>query len=375
MQLKKVFFMMIIVIINSCVGNHSDMRVIDMERIDGVSQQQEFSTTDVFEKITFVPLETTDAGLLRDVSDLRETAQYLFITSDNGLYQFDVHGKFIRKIGQIGQGPGDYAGITAFDIDESQQTLFIHDYMQQKIIKYSFDGAFIESYRIPVFVDGMTYMRLAKQGELLYLNNTNSFRPDVFILNDSKKELVTIAEKERPIVAGEGQRDGNKVTYVFRNSIYFKHAFNDTVFKYDESKISPAYLLKASQYYYSFADLDFNNSRVTSGRKITMRSIIEFDSGLFVFYEITNYDIATRADRTKYYLLYHNHHAGVTTINAVFKHNETDLASFDGQSLFFAGKGNNIYSVIDALEIVTHPNPPVSVNEDDNPVLIRYTLK
>jgi hypothetical protein len=59
---------------------------------------------------------------------------------------FDKNGKFIRKIGRLGAGPGEYLSIYDFCIDKERKEVYILDSGKGKIHKYDFEtGKYISS--------------------------------------------------------------------------------------------------------------------------------------------------------------------------------------------------------------------------------------
>lgn len=95
-----------------------------------------------------------------------------------GLYVFDLRGNYIRKIGNIGQGPGELFDYTDFDVTPDR--ILILDNISQKINIYSHEGVFIESQK----VEPMT-MNIAtdKDSNVLWLDrgNVTSFKSDPLV--------------------------------------------------------------------------------------------------------------------------------------------------------------------------------------------------
>jgi len=67
---------------------------------------------------------------------------------NNCLYMFTLEGKFIRKIGTPGQGPGDLLRPKYLFID-SEGDLYIYEDMNRRISIFSKVGKFINSFRLP----------------------------------------------------------------------------------------------------------------------------------------------------------------------------------------------------------------------------------
>ncbi|KXU51105.1 hypothetical protein HMPREF2533_00135 [Bacteroides fragilis] len=71
--------------------------------------------------VEYVKLETQDSILVGDIKQLKRTEKFVFIYSrnQNHVMMFDTSGRFIRKIGRVGQGPGEVTNINFFTVSDS----------------------------------------------------------------------------------------------------------------------------------------------------------------------------------------------------------------------------------------------------------------
>lgn len=84
--------------------------------------------SDIVKDVEYVKLETQDNILVGDIKQLKRTEKFVFIYSRNQRHvmMFDTSGKFIRKIGRVGQGPGEIANIDFFTV--SDNLVFIYPF-------------------------------------------------------------------------------------------------------------------------------------------------------------------------------------------------------------------------------------------------------
>ena len=77
--------------------------------------------SDIVKDVEYVKLETQDNILVGSINQLKRTKKFVFIYSwhQNHVMMFDTSGKFIRKIGRVGQGPGEIANIHCFTVSDS----------------------------------------------------------------------------------------------------------------------------------------------------------------------------------------------------------------------------------------------------------------
>ena len=117
-------------LLSACGGGSSqtqgEVAIIDLET--AFQNPQELSLTELGEKMTYVPLETTDESLVKlgSSSKMIVTEQYIFVGETGAaLLAFDRGtGKFLRKIGSVGQGPGEYSGSTDVEVDDEAKRIY-----------------------------------------------------------------------------------------------------------------------------------------------------------------------------------------------------------------------------------------------------------
>lgn len=94
-------------------------------------------------------LETTDESLLARVSKVvsYKNEYYLLDRSQKRLYVFDGNGRYMRCIGAVGAGPGEYVHLSDFTIDEENGRVAILD-APSNIYLYDLQGNFLESKKL-----------------------------------------------------------------------------------------------------------------------------------------------------------------------------------------------------------------------------------
>jgi len=126
--------------------------IIDLTEfeIDGL---QSISFDSIYESVEIVPLETNEESFFGGVSVFNIINDTVFILDAKGiksLLRFSMDGKFIDKIGSVGQGPGEYGSPQNFFVFRDK--IYVLDNTQQKIISYNKSGEYFEEKRIPFFV-------------------------------------------------------------------------------------------------------------------------------------------------------------------------------------------------------------------------------
>ena len=129
---------------------HSKMAIIDVET--AFQNPQELLLADLGKKQTYVPLETLNESLvkLNSQSKMIVTDQYFFIGDGQlPILCFDrFTGKFLRNIGNIGQGPGEYSNSTNMEVDAEAKLIYINKGASNYLC-YDFEGKFLHTITMP----------------------------------------------------------------------------------------------------------------------------------------------------------------------------------------------------------------------------------
>jgi hypothetical protein len=103
----------------------------------------------IFRKAKAIRLEETDYAVIGEINNMQVFDNYIFILDIDKakkLFMFDKNGKYLRQIGSLGQGPGEYVYITDFCLDTINREIYVLDSSKKMLYKYNFDsGKFIGS--------------------------------------------------------------------------------------------------------------------------------------------------------------------------------------------------------------------------------------
>ena len=120
--------------------------VIDMDKAK-MNPDSIFTASMLFKGIKLIPLETNESCLIGSITKITVFEQFIFVMDHvvaKSLYVFDKEGRFIRKIGSVGSGPGEYVEIRDFTIDRVNKTVYLYDGRLQRINIYDLaTGKFI----------------------------------------------------------------------------------------------------------------------------------------------------------------------------------------------------------------------------------------
>ena len=237
---------------------------------EDVSTVPSLLLSEAAEKLEIVPLEMTDESVLSDITEMQVTDHNIWI--DHGrefyIYRFSRSGKFLNKIGSIGQGPGEYTTYSTFLVDEDKKEVYIIA-NTNGVLAYDFEGNFKRK-----IVDIQMILQLFSSPYDQYiLNNQKFFATQNFGLyrpidKDSLWSFVSLGDdfqkkkyfknpahvgREEQIIANRANMD-RMVNYwreyltsmdTYNAQLTLKYPDTDTIYCYDDAtnQLLPQYAI------------------------------------------------------------------------------------------------------------------------------------
>ena len=131
--------------------------------------------------IEYIPLETSEQSLIK-FTDMDISDNYILVKGEPYML-FSRQGKFIRHIGSVGQGPGEYSSVSDFYIYEKSSMIYLsNDY---EIFAFRISGEFFKKLDLREFCKKLGIPKLWK---------IVHWKDDIFCANidlNSGKELYT----------------------------------------------------------------------------------------------------------------------------------------------------------------------------------------
>ena len=271
----KYILLLLVITLLGCSSNKkqemtSKLKIPVINLSKNVSSVPSLLLSEVAEKLEIVPLEMTDESVLSDITEMQVTDHNIWI--DHGrefyIYRFSRSGKFLNKIGSIGQGPGEYTTYSTFLVDEDKKEVYIIA-NTNGVLAYDFEGNFKRK-----IVDIQTILQLFSSVYDQYiLNNQKFFATQNFALyrpidKDSLWSFVSLGDdfqkkkyfknpahvgREEQIIANRANMD-RMVNYwreyltsmdTYNAQLTLKYPDTDTIYCYDDAtnQLLPQYAI------------------------------------------------------------------------------------------------------------------------------------
>ena len=199
--------------------------------------------------VRFVKLD--NEPIFRDffIVDIQQCDSFLFLMEPKHLFMYDATGKFIRQIGQKGQGPGEYVLLNApLQLDEKKRILYAADGYTSRFLSYDFDGNCLKTIRYANSDWSRAYLL---DSATIAVNTLATHRfpphktPKLVLQNYARKTLKSFPSYLYPVERPKSMLAYGTDNFIWHcgNDFYMLEYGNDTVFQITREELIPSLIL------------------------------------------------------------------------------------------------------------------------------------
>ena len=240
----------------SCSDKQASSEII---RVNDAKQMQ-VNLSDYVVSLEYVPLETKRECLIDKNPDFYVLDEYIVATTSRQCFLFDRSGKFIREIGRYGRGPDEYRYASWGIINENKQTILLPSWDKRN--EYSLNGN-ITRYFPTVPNTSMTAAYVSDSILVLGVDNTGGDAINQLAFINQGKVVDTIPNYQffKPYDPGSTGGFGSEFYfYRYREDLYYKNVFNDTIFCIKDRKLHPKWVFDMGKYHLSHSIMANTNT-------------------------------------------------------------------------------------------------------------------
>ncbi len=216
-----------------------------------VNVKKDLKLSQMVKDVKYISLQTKQDCLIGDIDVLKVSSDRIFLISRSIVYCFMMDGSFYKKIGNRGNGPGEYIKPRDLTINEDTQSVYILDSSTKLIYEYSFSGNYKQSIKLP---DNGHSWQIEKFGNDLIVVNQ--------ILPPINYQLYQVNKKGKlvyPFLIMSELKGSSLYPFGFDyasfkpegNFLLFTSAWNDTLFLIkNNNKPKPVYIVNYGKFKY-----------------------------------------------------------------------------------------------------------------------------
>ena len=245
------------ILLSACSGAASKQEgLIVMDENNTKVYPQMDMLIDMVDEWEVIPLENSEQALLHSSSNIEVDDSLFFIFStpsavSAGTRQeikvFDYSGKFLYNIGTFGRGPLEYSIISNWTLNRKDKQVWI--YSQPWIIKYGYDGKFVDRVEIDSQWGFISLFRVLPDENIMKFNmlqegtNVSHVLLDTDLNPVDTLETFVISSTSSEYSGGAISYWGNNIVSIHNSSVLVSQFLCDTLFRYSKKHLQPAYYI------------------------------------------------------------------------------------------------------------------------------------
>lgn len=284
----RLLFIFLIACFSSCSVERrsSGLLVINLDEIS----YEPMDVSAIADSVAYIQFD--NSFILPGFASLHWADSCFFANTREGVLKYDTKGRFLCKIGDIGDGPEEYPRYYYRCImDKANEVIYIYSYAKAKLLSYSFSGEFIKSVQVQLPDEIKRYLPsfACLQGKLIYFYYDNNMgrpgeRPFYWLsirkdgtLVESYRGTEKVAERDTGIYG---------LFYAAMNdsTVVYYDLFEDTIYHVTPHRSYAAYL---------WGQGDFRLSEKDSFPAPSMKRRVcthFFDTRNFLLFQVTNFN-------------------------------------------------------------------------------------
>ena len=333
-----------------------------------------------------IKLETSSECLLGALKKIEFADSLIFISDYNEhLYVFDMNGRFLNRIGEIGRDPNQVSAITSFYVDKNNKVVGVYDGFRRCIHRYSYLGIKYDKITCGEQIESgsITDVNVIANRELLLTLSCgidDLYNYAILSADDGSLKAYILPYQ---VKYTENSTRGNLSCFARPSEkLWLTALLSDTIYEYADGKIIPKFVVKSS-----LATID---AEVFVDRKewISPAHAMAFlrdngyskgQTGIWANDRYLYFDMFCRGSWYSIYYDYLNHKG--------YKSKQYSRGNVLMPGRFLTTTSDAFVSYVTAYDFIHQPEGCIDVDrplwrdlrertmEDDNPILLLYYIR
>lgn len=205
-------------------------------------------------KIDYVSLQSGPNIMIDKNPEIVLMDQFIIVKTERDCLLFDRYsGDFIKKIGNYGKGPNEYRSTQGF-INPNMKTIYFIGW-NSDLLEFNLEGKFQGSIKIPDYKDDFKspsfpiHYTFLKNDIVCYFSNMiGNEKKLIVVFNRNGEKMYTIPNKNIYNNVNFSLTTKESNFYHFKQVLFFKENYCDTVYKVSDGKLSPHMVLFTGKY-------------------------------------------------------------------------------------------------------------------------------
>lgn len=231
--------------------NLKNDKFFEIKYEDLLKQKSTIKLSQLATNVEYIQLETNEKCMVADNAKYYFSGNYIFVKNRDHILKFSSDGKFLKKIGTPGRGPGEIYSIHNVSIIPEKKLIIIYDMVPHKLLYFNFDGVLIKTVNTPRFAE--VNVMNDDRSVAISQESATSEKYTHLLIDESGDTLSAVESYESwktstPNQLGMIGSPSFLPFYRYQNKYFLKSMYNDTVYVVNSNKIRRSYFINLGKY-------------------------------------------------------------------------------------------------------------------------------
>ena len=245
------FFVLVVLFTCSQPDKQEKITTIDIEA--NMKKMQQVNLSSVATSIRYIRLDFNEDQPIGATVIPSFSQNLILVNGTNACLLYDSQGRFIKKIGNRGRGPGEYplGEVIGFGKDKSIFIKSVYD-----LFEYDINGLFVKKYSRSLLIDKQYYLyTVFPVDDSLFLGHVHNstgqskYRAILFNKYGSVRQYFTnyiLFNRGREVASGW---EGHAHIYKFNDEVFYKGFYDDTLYSLNNvNQLIPRYAFNLGKF-------------------------------------------------------------------------------------------------------------------------------
>lgn len=293
MMIKTILSLLLLAyILPACSGGHAPGSLnrvyAEPVHLNLLDTAQQYKSLDVMVRpVQFIRLQVPESEVISRIGQVLTYRSQLICVDKkfSSVLVFDTAGRFIKKIGKLGKGPGKYLSIEDVFIDAGSGELTVFSNSSRELVIFNLENN--ETRSLPLEFNGWRCVPLEHKYFAFYLNFLGIINNHHnFFLTDSKGDIIKEDLAYPALVQSGFEMSGTIVPS--GKGYLLASPFSDTIYYGTEDELQPAYVLGLGQHRVPVESMINTSAFISSGQNYAYAGPALTDLPQALFFDYTD---------------------------------------------------------------------------------------
>lgn len=318
--------------------------------------------SDFIEDIEYIKLETNPDHLIGSGAVYPCPTGFMVNDFEDEIKIFSHKGRFLTRVGKIGQGPGEYPHANRPEVDHTNNAVYFQ-FQTNSVIKYSLDGSYIGRFEVSGFQELRSVWFHDDSFYISGWNYTSEDHYHPFGVYNRDGKLLKLVNLDLPEIEVINRTPVPVFESSIDNQILIQNIYPDTIHTFQDGQLNPFMIMDLKKEGLQYEErFNLNMKQKRRGQYTNIQLIGDYGPIIIMGLQINKEEYAIYYDKQSSQVVQLGMWKDLAQDQSRILRNDFDGGL--GPSLFYIGLDYDGYTLLQAIDLIEYYESGELENEE-----------